>query len=266
MLMTDFNAVKDKAKQLWSTFGPFENVTGLAAPKLIQFSGIQVNDAVLDVGCGTGVVAITASRHGAIVSGSDLTPELIDQAIANASIAGLDIDFKVADVEDLPYEDESFDVVVSQFGHMFAPRPELSTKEMLRVLKPGGTIAFSTWPPELLTGRTFRLVGKYAPKPPKGVSAPVEWGEPSKIIERLGDKVKDVTFHRSEFKNPALSPAHMRNFLEAYIGPVTAVITMLKSDPEQLSKFRYELDNLLAEYFLDNGVIQSYLMTRAVKN
>ena len=264
--MTDFNAIKDKARQLWSTFGPFENVTGLAAPKLIQFSGVQAKDNVLDVGCGTGVVAITASRHGAKVSGSDLTPELINQANTNADIAGLDIDFKVADVEDLPYEDESFDFVLSQFGHMFSPRPELSTKEMLRVLKPGGVIAFSTWPPELLTGRTFRLVGKYAPKPPKGVSAPVEWGEPSIIMERLGDKVKDITFHRSEFKNPALSPSHMRNFLEAYIGPVNAVIAMLKSDPEQLSKFRSELDNLLTEYFSDNGVIQSYLMTRAIKN
>jgi len=263
--VTDFDAIKSKAKKLWSTFGPFENVTGLAAPKLIQFSGIQANDLVLDVGCGTGVVAITASRIGAKASGSDLTPELIDQAIVNASIAGLDIDFKVADVENLPYEDESFDFVVSQFGHMFSPRPELSTREMLRVLKPGGVIAFSTWPPELLTGRTFRLVGKYAPKPPKGVSAPVEWGEPSIIMERLGDKVEDITFHRSEFKNPALSPSHMRNFLEAYIGPVTAVVSMLESDPDQLSTFRHELDSLLSEYFLDNGVIQSYLMTRAVK-
>ena len=73
-------------------------------------------------------------------------------------------------------------------------------------------------------------------------------------------------FHRSEFKNPALSPSHMRNFLEAYIGPVSAVVAMLQSEPANLAKFRSELDNLLAEYFIDNGVIQSYLMTRAVKD
>ena len=263
--MTDFDLVKNKAKKLWSTFGPFENVTGLAAPKLIEFSKLTSGDRVLDVGCGTGVVALTAARHGALVSGSDLTPELIDQAIENARIAQLNIDFQVADVEELPYQDNSFDFVLSQFGHMFSPRPAESTREMLRVLKPGGVIAFSTWPPELLTGRTFRLVGKYAPKPPEGVSSPVEWGEPSIILDRLGNEVKDVTFHRSEFKNPALSPSHMRNFLEAYIGPVSAVVTMLQSEPDKLSNFRCELDDLLSEYFIDNGVIQSYLMTRAIK-
>tara|TARA_Y100000748_G_C15471760_1_gene479131 strand:- start:94 stop:888 length:795 start_codon:yes stop_codon:yes gene_type:complete len=264
--MTDFDAVKNKAKLLWSTFGPFENVTGLAAPKLIEFAKVHSGDKVLDVGCGTGVVALTAARQGAVTSGSDLTPELIKQAINNAKVAELDIDFQIADVENLPYDDHSFDFVLSQFGHMFAPRPEICTKEMLRVLKPGGVIAFSTWPPELLTGRTFRLVSQYAPKPPAGVSAPVEWGEPSIVINRLGDRVKDITFHRSEFKNPALSPSHMRNFLEAYIGPVSAVVEMLQSDPETLAKFRLELDNLLSEYFIDNGVIQSYLMTKAVKN
>ena len=210
--MTDFDDVKNKAKQLWATFGPFENVTGLAAPKLIEFAKVKSGDKVLDVGCGTGVVALTAARVGALTSGSDLTPELIEQATNNAKIAELDIDFQVADVENLPYEDHSFDFVLSQFGHMFAPRPEVSTKEMLRVLKPGGVIAFSTWPPELLTGRTFKLVSQYAPKPPKGVSAPVEWGEPSVVIDRLGDSVRDITFHRSEFKNPALRPSHMRNF------------------------------------------------------
>ena len=263
--MTDFDVVKNKAKKLWSTFGPFENVTGLAAPKLIEFSKLTSGDRVLDVGCGTGVVALTAARHGALASGSDLTPELIDQAIENARIAQLNIDFQVADVEELPYQDNSFDFVLSQFGHMFSPRPAESTREMLRVLKPGGVIAFSTWPPELLTGRTFRLVGKYAPKPPEGVSSPVEWGEPSIILDRLGNEVKDVTFHRSEFKNPALSPSHMRNFLEAYIGPVSAVVNMLQSEPNTLLKFRRELDDLLSEYFIDNGVIQSYLMTRAIK-
>tara|TARA_B100000965_G_scaffold336555_1_gene302911 strand:+ start:190 stop:984 length:795 start_codon:yes stop_codon:yes gene_type:complete len=263
--MTDFDAVKNKAKQLWSTFSPFENITAQASPELIKFAQVVPGKRVVDVGCGTGVVAITAARLGSIVSGSDITPELIDHAKENAKVANLDIKFEVADVENLPYNDASFDYVLSQFGHMFAPRPEVCINEMLRVLKPDGTIAFSTWPPELLTGKMFQLVGKYAPPPPDGVSPPVQWGEPSIITNRLGKKVKDITFHRSEFKNPALSPSHMRNFLEAYIGPVSAVVDMLQSEPDKLSKFRRELDNLLSEYFQDNGVIQSYLMTRAIK-
>ncbi len=262
--MTDYDAVKNKAKKLWSTFTPFETVTGLAAPKLIKFSGVNSNNKVLDVGCGTGVVALTAARCGADVCGSDLTPELIERAKENSKIAQLEVDFKVADVEDLPYDDNQFDFVLSQFGHMFAPRPMIAINEMLRVLRPGGVIAFSTWPPELLTGRTFSLVAKYLP-PPKGVSSPVEWGIPSVIQERLGENVTEINFEKSEFRNPALSPSHMRSFLESYIGPVMAVVSMLKENTKKLKAFRDELDSLLAEYFVDNGVTQKYLMTRAIK-
>ena len=262
--MTDYDAIKNKAKQLWSTFAPFEVVTGLAAPKLIKFSGVKSNDKVLDVGCGTGVVAITAARCGADVDGSDLTPELIERAKENSKISQLDVDFKIADVEDLPYNNEQFDFVLSQFGHMFAPRPIVAIDEMLRVLKPGGIIAFSTWPPELLTGRLFKLVGKYAP-PPNGVSSPADWGNQSIIQKRLDGKVKDLVFKESEYRNPALSPSHMRIFIESYIGPVMGVISMLKDDSEKLKIFREELDSLLNEYFVDNAVVQTYLMTRAIK-
>tara|TARA_B100000686_G_C16748134_1_gene950758 strand:- start:1035 stop:1829 length:795 start_codon:yes stop_codon:yes gene_type:complete len=262
--MTDYDAIKNKAKQLWSTFTPFETVTGLAAPILIKFSGVKAQSKVLDVGCGTGVVAITAARVGADVCGSDLTPELIERAKENSKISQLDVDFKVADVENLPYDNEQFDFVLSQFGHMFAPRPMIAIEEMLRVLKPEGTIAFSTWPPELLTGRLFRLVAKYAP-PPEGVSPPAEWGNPDIVKERLGQHVKEIIFEKAEFRNPALSPSHMRIFIESYIGPVMAVVSMLQDDQDKLSSFRKEMDELLNEYFKDNVVVQTYLMTRAVK-
>jgi len=262
--MTDYDLIKNKAKKLWSTFTPFETVTGLAAPKLVKFSGLKADDKVLDVGCGTGVVATTAARCGAKVCGSDLTPELIERAKENAKIAQLKVDFKLADVEDLPYKNNQFDFVLSQFGHMFAPRPTIAIGEMLRVLKPGGTVAFSTWPPELLTGKLFRLVAKYAP-PPEGVSPPAEWGNKSIIQERLQGKVKDITFKESELYNPALSPSHMRGFIESYIGPVMAVISMLKEDSKKLKTFRNEMDSLFDEYFIDNTVIQTYLMTRAIK-
>ena len=262
--MTDYDLIKNKAKVLWSTFAPFETVTGLAAPELVKFSGLKADDKVLDVGCGTGVVAITAARCGAKVCGSDLTPELIERAKENAKIAQLKVDIKLADVEDLPYKNNQFDFVLSQFGHMFAPRPTIAIGEMLRVLKPGGTVAFSTWPPELLTGKLFRLVVKYAP-PPEGVSPPVEWGNKSIIQERLQGKAKDITFKESELHNPALSPSHMRGFIESYIGPVMAVISMLKEDSKKLKTFRDEMDSLFAEYFVDNTVIQTYLMTRAIK-
>ena len=263
--MSDISSIKDKKKKMWSTFAAFETVTALAAPELIKFSGVHDGDRLLDVGCGTGVVALTAAQVGAKVSGSDLTPELITRAKENAQISNLNIDFQVADVEDLPYQDNEFDFVLSQFGHMFAPSPEVAVKEMLRVLKPGGVIAFSTWPPELLTGRLFVLTGKYGPPSPKDISPPIMWGEVDIIKKRIGKNVRDITFHRAEYGNPALSPAHMRVALEAYIGPIGATIKSLESNPIKLIEFRNAMEDLLSEYFQNNTVIQSYLMTRAIK-
>ena len=264
--MTDYNAIKDNAKKMWSTFAAFETVTGLAAPELVKFAGVQKGDCVADVGCGTGVVAVTAAQVGAKVSASDLTPELIARAKENSMISGFEIDFQEADVEQLPYENDKFDIVLSQFGHMFAPRADLAINEMLRVLKPGGIIAFSTWPPELLTGRLFILTAKYGPSPPAGISSPVDWGKIEVIKNRLAEKVKHITFHRAQYGNPAMSPSHMRLLLERYIGPVTAVVKMLEADdPDKLTLFRSEMDVLLGEYFENNTVIQSYLMTRAIK-
>jgi len=264
--MTDYNAIKDNSKKMWSTFAAFETVTGLAAPELVKFAGVQKGDLVVDVGCGTGVVAVTAAQVGAKVSASDLTPELITRAKENSMISGFEIDFQVADVEQLPYDNDKFDFVLSQFGHMFAPRAEIATSEMLRVLKPGGVIAFSTWPPELLTGRLFTLTTKYGTPPPAGISSPVDWGKIEVIENRLGQKVKHMTFHRAQYGNPAMSPSHMRILLEKYIGPVAAVVKKLEADdPDKLTLFRSEMDVLLGEYFENNTVIQSYLMTRAVK-
>ena len=264
--MTDYNAIKDNAKKMWSTFAAFETVTGLAAPELVRFAGVQKGDSVVDVGCGTGVVAVTAAQVGAKVSASDLTPELIARAKENSIISGFEIDFQIADVEQLPYDNDKFDIVLSQFGHMFAPRADIAISEMLRVLKPGGVIAFSTWPPELLTGRLFTLTAKYGSSPPAGISSPVDWGKVEVIKNRLGEKVKHISFHRAQYGNPAMSPSHMRILLERYIGPVSAVVKKLEADdPKKLTLFRGEMDVLLGEYFENNAVIQSYLMTRAIK-
>jgi ubiquinone/menaquinone biosynthesis C-methylase UbiE len=145
------------------------------AARLIQHAGVTTGQAVLDVACGTGVAAITAARAGARVSGLDLTPQFLERARENARIASVDIEWREGDVEEIPFADAAFEVVLSQFGHMFGPRPEVSIREMLRVLKPGGTIAFSTWPPELFMGATFKMISRYAPAPPQGVAPPPLW-------------------------------------------------------------------------------------------
>jgi SAM-dependent methyltransferase len=221
---------------------------------------------VLDVAGGTGVVAVTAARQGARVTGSDLTPALLERARENAQIAGVEIEWQEADVEKLPFADASYDVVLSQFGHMFAPRPEVAISEMLRVLKPGGTISFSTWPPELFVGRSFLLTARYAPPPPPGVAPPPQWGDPRIVSERLGSAVKEIVFDRATMLVSALSPQHFRTLFERTVGPVLKIIeTLSASDPARLAQFRSEFDALAAEYYGDNLVRQDFLMTRAIK-
>jgi SAM-dependent methyltransferase len=264
--MDDFKQFKEMQKQGWAHFAPLETFTIPSAAQLVRHARIGSGQHVLDVACGTGPVAITAARAGAAVNAIDLTPPLLERARENAALAGVTVDFREADVEQLPFGDAEFDVVVSQYGHMFAPRPDVAIREMLRVLKRGGTIAFSTWPPELLIGKTFALVGRYAPPPPPGAVPPPLWGDPRVVTERLGDAVKDIVFDRQRMLFPALSLAHARNFFERTAGPVIKVVEMLSQmDPAKLEAFRREYETLVADYYEDNIIRQDYLMTRATK-
>jgi len=257
---------KEAAKQGWSSFAPTEMVTASVAPRLVELAGIEAGMRVLDVACGTGVVALTAARLGAHVTGVDLTPKLIERARENAEIMGLDVTWIEGDAEALPVEDAAFDVVVSQFGHMFAPRPELALSEMLRALRPGGTIAFATWPPEVMVGRLFGLIAKYGPPLPPGVVPPVLWGEPSIIRERLGSAVTHLRFDRAVMHFQMLSVQHQRLFFEASIGPVQKLVDALsQSDPEKLAAFRRDIEALCADYFKDNHIRQDFLLTHAIK-
>jgi SAM-dependent methyltransferase len=256
---------KEAQKQGWAHFSPLEALTIPQAARLVRHAGVRAGQQVLDVGCGTGVVAVTAARRGAHVTGLDLTPQLLERARENGRIAGVTVEWHEGDAESLPFADASFDVVLSQFGHMFAPRPELAVSEMLRVLKPGGTLAFSTWPPEHYVGRSFVLVSRYLPPPP-GIVSPALWGDPNVVTERLGSRVKDIFFARARMEVPVLSLPHHRARVEGTVGPMVRLVEMLSaSDPHRLTQLRSEFEALAAEYLQDNILQQDYLMTRAVK-
>jgi len=257
---------KQMQKEGWARFGPLEIITTPAAAQLVRHAGVIAGMRVLDVGCGTGVVAITAARLGAVVTGADLTPELLQRARENARIAAVDVSWYEADVEALPFKDSEFDIVLSQFAHMFAPRPEVAISEMVRVLKRGGTIAFSTWPPELLVGSTMALSARYMPPPPPGVAPPTLWGDPSLVRQRLGSAVRDIVFDRQCMLVAALSPQHFRLNVENTAGPVIKMIEHLAvTDPNRLATFRQEFDAIVAQHFRDNIVRQDYLLTRGIK-
>lgn len=265
MTTTDpFAQFKAVQKEFWAFFAPLEVLTTPPAGLLVDFARVEAKEKVLDVACGTGVVSVTAARRGAHAKGLDLSPVLLTRARENATIAGVEIEFTEGDAEKLPYPDATFDTVLSQFGHMFAPRPAVVIGEMLRVLKPGGKIAFSTWPPELFTGKMFALVAKYLP-PPEGVAPPPQWGDPNVVRERLGDKVKDLVFHREVMVAPALSARHFMANFEKTAGPVAKLVESLKDDPARLKQFRTELEALVTIYMRGNTVQQQFLMSRARK-
>jgi SAM-dependent methyltransferase len=264
--MDVFDKFKEGQKEGWAHFAPLEASTTPAAARLVAYAGVSAGQQVLDVACGTGVVAITAARRGAHVTGLDLTPALIERARENSQIAKVAVEWHEGDAEKLPFEAAAFDVVLSQYGHMFAPRPELAVSEMLRVLKPGGTIAFSTWPPQLFIGRMFALVGRYMPPPPPGVAPPPLWGDPTVVRERLGAAVRDLRFDSARILVPSLSPQHNRAMMEKTAGPVLKLVRSLtETDPAKLETFRGEYEALVAEYLEDNLVHQDYLLTRATK-
>jgi SAM-dependent methyltransferase len=259
-----FAQFKAVQREGWALFAPFETFTTMTAARLVAHARVRAGQAVLDVGCGTGVVAITAARAGAHVRGLDLSPALLEHARGNAALAGVEIEFREGDAEALPYEDASFDVVLSQFGHIFAPRPEVATAELLRVLKPGGTIAFSTWPPEHFVGRMFALIASKMPPPPGAAPAPPPlWGDPNVVRQRLGDAVTDLRFDRDVMTFPVLSPQHFRRDLEATLAPVAKLVATL--EPAKLAAFRAELEAFGADALEGNSIRQIYLLTRATK-
>jgi SAM-dependent methyltransferase len=258
---------KSKQRETWTlgNFGDMAVFTTPVAGHLVRFAGVSGGKAVLDVGTGTGVVAITARCLGTKVAGLDLTPALIAQARESAALAGHDdIAWHEGDAEALPFPDASFDVVLSQFGHMFAPRPEVAMAEMLRVLKPGGMVAFATWPGEQLIGRLFSLNAKYVP-PPQGVASPVQWGDVATVRQRLGDGVKNLHFERGIMGVPALSPRHIRLFQENKTGPFIRTVQALQQEPARLASWRDEVGAMVREYLHDNVVRHEYLLSRAVK-
>ena len=263
-----FAKFKAAQREGWSSFTPVEILTTPPAAKLVKFAQVAAGQRVLDVACGTGVVAVTAARRGAKVSGLDLTPALLERARENAGIAGVGVEFIEGDAEALPYPDASFDVVLSQFGHMFAPRPAVAMGEMLRVLKRGGRLAFSTWPPEHFTGRMFSFIAGYLPPPPAGAEPPAPpalWGDPNVVRERLGAAVTDLLFARDTLIVAALSLAHFRTAQERVVGPLTKVVESLQNDPARLKELRAAFEAIAGDAFEDNTIRMPFLMTRATK-
>jgi SAM-dependent methyltransferase len=174
---------------------------------------------VLDVAGGTGNTAIPEAKKGAEVTGLDLASNLIEQARARAQAEGVKVQFDVGDVEAMMYNDGEFDAVVTMFGAMFAPRPDVTASEMIRVTKPGGFIGMGNWTPEAFVGQMFKIGSTHVPPPP-GMSVPVQWGSEDIVRERFSKGISDLRMNRRKilFTFDG-SPADVVEHFRQYFGP-----------------------------------------------
>ena len=192
-------------------------------PRLVEACGIVPGMHVLDVGAGTGNASIPAAQRGASVTASDLTPELLEAGRRRAEGAGVELGWIEADAERLPFEDASFDAVISSIGAMFAPFHQRVADELVRVCRPGGTIGLLSWTPEGMIGALFRTMGPFAPPPPAGAQPPPLWGSEDHVRELFGDRVALRTLERDALEVTAF--AHPRDYGEhfkARYGPTIA--------------------------------------------
>jgi SAM-dependent methyltransferase len=208
---------------------------------------LQPGSLVLDVACGTGNLAVIAARRGCLVSGIDIAGNLIAQARARAAAAGLRIDFVEGDAEALPFADCQFDLAVSTFGVMFAPRPEVVVSELQRVTKPGGRIALANWTPEGFLGNMFRVFKTHLPPPPAGVPSPMLWGDEATVRSRLRHGFTEVRLtRRIALMRYPFPPAETVEFFRLYYGPTQRAFASL--DVPAQAALRRDLVELQAAY------------------
>ena len=218
--------LKARHAKMWASGDYPQMVETFLVPigqRLAEALPIERGTRVLDVAAGTGNASIPAAARGARVTASDLTTELLEAGRNRPDAQGLDIEWVTADAEDLPFEDGSFDVVMSSIGVMFAPHHERSSAEMVRVCKPGGTIGLLSWTPEGMIGDLFRAMKPFAPPPPPGAQSPPLWGDPDHMRGLFGDQVDFHTIEREMLDITAFERARdYGEHFKAFYGPTIA--------------------------------------------
>ncbi|MCE7988374.1 MAG: class I SAM-dependent methyltransferase [Caldilinea sp. CFX5] len=264
---TDMLTDRTRATWMAGDFGKIAKSYEPGAAEFIARLNFKPGEQVLDVACGTGNLAIPAARSGAQVTGIDIAPNLVEQAQAWAHSEGLTVRFEEGNAEQMPYADASFDAVVTMFGAMFAPRPDATAAELVRVTRSGGRVAMANWTPDGFIGQMFKIMGKHVPPAP-GVPSPIQWGNEAMVAERLGDQVADLrcTPRTITFNFP-FSPAATVEYFRTYYGPTLRAFATLSADAQEA--LRSDLVQLWTQHNRSgNGVTQvdsTYLEVVAVR-
>lgn len=221
-LLPNLDALKARQKATWESgdFGQIARSIEHVAEEFMARLPFRPGAKVLDVASGTGNLAIIAARRGCDVSGIDIATNLIVQARARAATEELRIDFTEGDAEAMPYQDSQFDLVVSMFGVMFTPQPDIAAAELRRVTKPGGRIALANWTPEGFIGKMFKVFKAHLPPPPAGVPSPMGWGDETTVRSRLQHGFSSVRLtRRIAIMRYPFPPAETVEFFRQYYGP-----------------------------------------------
>jgi ubiquinone/menaquinone biosynthesis C-methylase UbiE len=228
----DIGAFKEGQRNVWSA-GDYPDIAQMIEPVahvLLERVGLRRGEELLDVATGSGNVAIPAAQLGAHVTGLDLTPKLLAAARARATQAGIEVRWIEGDAEELPFADGSFDRVTSCFGVIFAPRHDVAAAELVRVGRPGATVAFTAWTPEGLNGRLFKTIGAHMPPPPPQLQSPVLWGDEEHVRSLFADTGAEVAFERRTITFTRESPDAWVAYNERVLGPL--IMAKAALDPQ----------------------------------
>ena len=268
-ITTEMETLKSRLRATWiaGDFAEIAKAIEVGAEEFVTRLGIRKEMTILDVACGNGNTAIPAAWLGAEVTGIDIAPYLIEQAVQRAADAGLAVEFDVGDVEALPYDDASFDAVITMFGAMFAPRPDVTARELTRVCRPGGVIGMANWTPQGFVGQMFKATGKHVP-PPAAMPSPLLWGDEDTVLQRFANGVSDIQLVRRKIDFVFLmSPSEVVEHFRLYYGPTQKAFEMLDADGQKA--LRKDLEQLWSEHnrVADGStrVESEYLEVRATK-
>ncbi len=266
--MAELTELKKKQRATWA-LGEYDRIADgltISTDQTLRVARLRPGERVLDLATGTGITAIAARERGAHVTGVDLTPKLLAVARKKAGEAGFnDIEFREGDIEALPFEDATFDVVISTCGHMFAPDQPKVAAEMARVTKPRGRAVFLAWTLDGGLGGWFRITNKHFP-PPAGLASPFNWGDPDKVRQLLGSNFRDLAFTRGDCPQFGDSPEDIWELFSTRYGPTVRAVSSLQGDA--LHAFRSEMLSYLGGYRAEDGKVRwgrEYLITSAIR-
>jgi SAM-dependent methyltransferase len=243
----DYAAIKAKQQATWASgdFGIIGTTLQIVGESLCEAADICAGERVLDVAAGNGNATLAAARRFADVTSTDYVPHLLEQGRTRAAAERLPVTFEVADAENLPYADGTFDAVLSTFGAMFAPDQARTASELARVTRAGGRIGLANWTPEGFLGDLFRLIGKFVP-PPAGLVSPVQWGREAHLADLFGTSARDIRAARRDFVFRYRSAEQWIEVFRTYYGPTHKAFAVLPR-PRQ-SELHVALIELLSQH------------------